>query len=184
MTGNLPPVPILIDAAMPESHRRALELLAPDGVEIVERPWFTTARVREFWFSSTPSYPPIRPKAAQWDPFAHDPAVYAPILREMVRRLERAIPPRRGPDKVYLARSAFQHRKFVNAAAIEEILREAGFVVAHPQDLSFAEQFRLVRDASFVLGSEGSAMFLCFFNRPGGPGFASSTTLIPKACRS
>ena len=165
MTGSLPPVPILINKSMPKTHRQALELLAHDGVEIVEWPRFATVYVRKLWLSSKCNFPPIF-KDLRWDYFAPDPAAVAPVWEEMARRLDRAVPLGRGPDKVYLARNVRLHRKLINAAAIEEIAQEAGFMITYPEDLSFAEQFRLVRDARFVLGPEGSAIFLCMLSRP------------------
>jgi capsular polysaccharide biosynthesis protein len=170
MTGNLPPASILINQWMPKSHREALALLTPDRVSIVESPWLTTTRVRRLWLSSTLNYPIMFPgfnKSLRWDDFAPDLTVSVPILEEMVRRFESAIPQGRGPERVYLARKTHLRRKLLNAPEIEAIACEAGFTVTYPEDHSFAEQFRLVRDASFVLGPEGSAMFLCMFCRPG-----------------
>jgi capsular polysaccharide biosynthesis protein len=166
MMGSLPPVPILVNQWMPTSHRQSLELLVLDGAEIVERPRYTTAHVRKLWLSSKHNSPPIY-EGAQWDYFAHNPARFALVLTEMARRLDRTVPTGRGPEKVYLARKAHLRRSLLNAAAIEEVVRRRGFAISYPEDFSFAEQFRLVRDARFVVGPEGSAMFLCMLCRPG-----------------
>lgn len=170
MTGSLPPAPILINQWMPKTHRESLAYLTPEGVEIVESLALTTTHVRRLWLSSTLNYPAMFPAAnpnLHWDLFAPDPARCAPIFQEMVRRFDRAIPSGDGPEKVYLARKPSLRRKLVNSAELEEVAREAGFAVVYPDDLSFAEQFRLMRDASFVVGPEGSGMFLSSLCRPG-----------------
>src|SRR5207302_838129 len=51
-SGALPPVPIVVDADLPKTHRQALELMLPDGVHIIELAAFTTAASSMIW---TPS---------------------------------------------------------------------------------------------------------------------------------
>jgi hypothetical protein len=56
----------------------------------------------------------------------------------------------------------------VNVAAIEAAARERGFSIVYPEDLDFAEQVRLVRQARFITGPDGSAIyFLSWFAQPG-----------------
>ena len=40
MSGVMPPVPVLVDAGMPETHRQLLELVLPAGVAVIEVPAF------------------------------------------------------------------------------------------------------------------------------------------------
>src|SRR5262249_49103597 len=56
LSGTLPNVPILIDAAMPKTHRQALELLIPDGVDVVELAPYKTARVKRLWCAPSIMY--------------------------------------------------------------------------------------------------------------------------------
>src|SRR5262249_10770211 len=67
----------------------------------------------------------------------------------------------------FLARRPDQTRKLVNYAAIETIAAARGFAIVYPQDLSFAEQYNLMRGARHLLGPEGSAFYLAYFLREG-----------------
>jgi hypothetical protein len=62
-----------------------------------------------------------------------------------------------------LARKAFRHRKMTNHREIEAIAAAHGFVISYPEDLDFVSQAKLLRDARFVLGPEGSAFCLLYF---------------------
>jgi capsular polysaccharide biosynthesis protein len=62
-----------------------------------------------------------------------------------------------------------------NHREIEAIAAVHGLVTSYPEDLDFVSQAKLLRDARFVLGPEGSAFFLCCFVGRGAK-FASATT--------
>jgi hypothetical protein len=81
----------------------------------------------------------------------------------MRRRVDLVLGPAHGPSRVFLARKPFRHRKLVNRAEIEALAEARGFAIVYPEDLDFAEQARLLRNARFVAGPEGSAFFLCLF---------------------
>jgi SAM-dependent methyltransferase len=169
-SGTLPPVPVLIDESMPETHRQALELMLPDGVEIIALPAFATAHVRRLWFAPSPMYMAILGKLnerSRWEDFTAPPARFAPILGEMVRRLEPVSTHPTGLERIFLARKSFQHRKLTNASVIEAIAKAKGFAVIYPEDLGFAEQVRLIRHARFVVAPNGSASMLAYLARPG-----------------
>jgi capsular polysaccharide biosynthesis protein len=94
------------------------------------------------------------------------PDRFASAVKEMWRRIAPALPAQRRFEKVFLARKPDQHRKLVNWAAIHNVAEKRGFVVVYPQDMSFAEQVSLMRDAKYVLGQAGSGMFLALFAQP------------------
>jgi hypothetical protein len=58
MSGQLPPVPVLVDARMPPSIYRCIEVMVPRGVEIIRIPTYATARVRRLWCASNLQYAP------------------------------------------------------------------------------------------------------------------------------
>jgi capsular polysaccharide biosynthesis protein len=58
--------------------------------------------------------------------------------------------------------SPFENEDSINRE-IEAIAAAHGFVISYPEDLDFVSQAKLLRDARFVLGPEGSALFLCCF---------------------
>ena len=164
----LPPVPVLIDADMPKLHRQALELMLPEGVAIVELPAFAPARVRRLWCAPSQMYIPVLPDQSRcWDCLVAPPGRYAPIIDQIVRRIDRGSPGPDGTGKLFLARRDFRHRRLYNEQAIEAVAAERGFRIVDPEELDFAEQIRLVRDARFIIGADAPALFLAFFARPG-----------------
>ncbi|MFZ3353825.1 MAG: glycosyltransferase family 61 protein [Xanthobacteraceae bacterium] len=167
---EIPNVPILIDAHMPNTHREFLQMVLSGNSKIIEIPYNATVRVRRLWCASAQSYFPFWLKT--FDPLwpnyivAH-PDRFAAVAREMLRRMEPALVSRNGPERVFLARKPDQARQLANYAEIEERARQAGFFIVYLQDLSFAEQVRLIRCARHIIGTRGSALFLNFFARPG-----------------
>ena len=170
LRGDLPPVPILIDACMPRTHRQALELMLPGDVEIIEIPAFETVQVERLWSVSAVNYMAFHQQQNQrfkWDYFLTSPKTDVAINDEMIGRVDLHLGDRRGPERVFLARKAFRHRKLVNHLEIEAMAAEAGFAVVYPEDLDFIDQASLLRSARFVIAPEGSAFFLAAFLKPG-----------------
>jgi capsular polysaccharide biosynthesis protein len=170
MSGILSSMPVLIDAGMPKTHRQALELMLAGSLPIVEIPPFASVLVERLWFAPNLFYMPLHERRSEdftWDHMVPPPVRFAPIIDEMSRRADRALGTACGPQRVFLARKDFRHRKLVNRAAIEGIATQHGFVVVYPEDLDFGEQVRLLRSARFVVAPEGSALFLGFFAKPG-----------------
>ncbi len=81
----------------------------------------------------------------------------------MCRRADLVVGPPQGPSRIFLARKEFRHRKLVNHGEIEALAEAHGFAIVYPEDFDFAGQARLLRNARFVAGPEGSAFFLCLF---------------------
>jgi glycosyl transferase family 61 len=170
MSAAISGVPVLIDSNMPESHRQFLRLVVPAGTEIVEVPTFMSVRVRRLWCAPTLSYVALYLKSLDplWPTYQiAPPDRFAAVFREMWRRMEQALSAKSGPERIFLARKPDQHRKLVNNSVIELAAQERGFVLVYPQDLDFADQMNLVRNARRIVGSEGSALFLGFFASPG-----------------
>jgi hypothetical protein len=171
LSSRMPCVPVLIDEGMPPSHRRALELLLPGGVEIIELPSQSRAVVDRLWYAPTPMHMPLLEKMNerfQWDFLASPPARFVRLIAEMNCRVDRHLDSgSKNEELIFLARKSATHRKLINRERIEAIASEQGFAIVSPEDLSFDEQVRLVRGARFIVGPEGSAMFLAFFSQPG-----------------
>jgi capsular polysaccharide biosynthesis protein len=167
----MPPVPVLIDAGMPETHRQALELLLPKGINTITIPPLAIAHVRRLWCAPSLMYMPVHEKMNdrfKWDYLASPPARFAPVLAEMTDRIHQALSSHvASPERVFLARKPTRRRKLVNRDAIEMIAKARGFEIVYPEDLDFADQFNLLSNARYVMGPEGSAIFLAFFARPG-----------------
>lgn len=72
------------------------------------------------------------------------------------------------PESIYLSRSRIQGRpRFPHESLIEKIMEDMGYVIIHPQNLSFENQVRLIKQAKQVAGIDGSAMHLAIFCEPG-----------------
>ena len=171
LSGLMPDVPVLIDAHMPSSHRASLELLYGLCGSLIEIPAFRTVRVPRLWCAPTLSYMPvhdIRNERFNWEAMFAPPDRFEPVIQEMQRRFDRySSSGSVGAKRIYLARKAFRHRKLVNHAAIEDVARMMAFDVVYPEDLSFADQAALARQATIIVAPEGSAVYLAFFARRG-----------------
>ncbi len=166
--GGLPDMPVLVDRDMPQTHFDALALAIGDrAMPLVRVDRGETIAVGRAWYAATPFYVPYLPVPGDgfgWSFIATPPERWLPIVASL-----RGAPARgtgRG-ERVYLARQPSLRRKLVNAPEIEAIAREHGFAIVHPDELSFADQVATVREARYVAGPEGSAMFLNFY-RPAG----------------
>jgi capsular polysaccharide biosynthesis protein len=169
MSGALPSVPMLIDESMTATQRESLELMLP-GRKIIVLPAYATARVRRLWVASSQLYFPVLEKLNErfrWDYIVAPPRRFAEIVREMARRVAHISEKPTGQDRVFLARKPFLCRKLVNHLEIEIAAKSRDFVIVYPEDLSFAEQVRLMRHARFVAGPDGSALLLAHFSQAG-----------------
>ena len=175
MAGGLSDMPVLIDAVsggdMPPNHRRLLELVMPKDAEIIELPPLAVANVKQLYCAPAQMHMPVLERMNarfRWDYLGSPPSRMASIMREMARRVSASIPTE-GPlySRIYLARRGNKHRKLTNHPVIEAIASARGFFVMYPEDLDIVEQARIVRNARFILGPEGSAFFLTFFSSPG-----------------
>lgn len=170
LSGALPAVPLLIDAQIPASHRQALQMLLPNGVDLIALPAGATARVSRLWCGAGQMYMPVLAEQNhrnRWDYLATPPRRFVPIIEEMRRCIPRVSSQTGEGERLYLARKPFRKRKLINHAAIEALARARGFHVVYPEDLDFAEQVRMANAARFLLGPDGSQTFLSFFARPG-----------------
>jgi capsular polysaccharide biosynthesis protein len=111
---------------------------------------------------------------------------YNPVLTVPFRRAGEALAAvaRTDPQpatRVYLSRSRLDvsARRALNEEAIEAIVRDAGFVVVHPQDLPISTQVGLIRAAEVIAACDGSALHLAAFARPGTKLVAFDSRLVP-----
>lgn len=73
-------------------------------------------------------------------------------------------------EKVYLSRANLNKKKrsVVNEKHIEGIFKDAGFLIVHPQELTFDEQMQLYSKTKVLAGLEGSALHNSVFMPSGG----------------
>lgn len=170
MSGYMPTAPVLIDESMPPSHRQALELMLVPGTKIIEIPTFQTVQVERLWQAPGIGYMPFHQRLNEkfrWDYVVTSPERFLPIEEEMARRANIVLSSGRGASRIFLARKPFRHRKLINCREIESIAAARGFAICYPEELDFKDQVKLLRDARYVVGPEGSAFFLAYFLKRG-----------------
>jgi hypothetical protein len=170
LSAKLPAVPVLIDRHMAPQHREVLELVMPKDVPIIELAPHMTAHVKRLWCAPSQMHMPVLERMNErfkWDYLGSPPSRFAEIVRELARRAAPKLPAETGPERVFLARNINNHRKLINHQVIEAVVEARGFRIIRPETLSFVEQARLLRDARFIAGPEGSAFFQAIFAKPG-----------------
>jgi capsular polysaccharide biosynthesis protein len=73
-------------------------------------------------------------------------------------------------SRIYLSRRSFvggSHRLLENEEELEAMLERHGFEIVTPETLPIADQIRLIANAEYVAGVDGSALHLCGFMRRG-----------------
>jgi capsular polysaccharide biosynthesis protein len=92
--------------------------------------------------------------------------------RALYRRIRRHFGSRERGRLLYVSRLAYNveanhGRRMVNEAELIERLRELGFEIVEPQNLTMREQIEMFSSAELVVGPSGSAMFNVVFCEPG-----------------
>lgn len=163
-------VPILVDEGMPEQLHEALQLLVGDTRSIIRVPIWTSLQVRRLWWCANPMYVPILPRSGQNLDATHmsaPPQAFAALLDWLRQRYAAVVGPVERKRRLFLARGPGRRRKMLNRQRIEKMAEEHGFDIIHPEKYSFAEQLKLIREASHVVGPEGSGLMLAYFAEPG-----------------
>ncbi|MBJ6108283.1 glycosyltransferase family 61 protein [Hymenobacter sp. BT523] len=71
-----------------------------------------------------------------------------------------------GERRVYVSRSRQRLRRLLNETAIEPLLRQYGFETVYFEELSFAEQVRLMTETTVLVGVHGANLTNMLFLRP------------------
>ncbi|UOQ97071.1 glycosyltransferase family 61 protein [Hymenobacter sp. 5317J-9] len=72
-----------------------------------------------------------------------------------------------GQRRVYVSRSRQRLRRLLNETAIEPLLTQYGFETLYFEELSFAEQVRLMTETTVLVGVHGANLTNMLFMRPG-----------------
>jgi capsular polysaccharide biosynthesis protein len=161
-------MPVLVDERIPKTMKAALPDLLPANSPLVAIPHLSTVHVKRLWTVPNPMFVGFYPTQffmETWDQMAAHPASFSRWMDALMARVEPAQDS--GADRVYLARKPGRKKALRNYAQIEEVVAHAGFSKVYPEDLSFAEQIRLVRSARFIVAPEGSNNLLALFATAG-----------------
>ncbi|QIB32706.1 glycosyltransferase family 61 protein [Ancylobacter pratisalsi] len=154
-------VPVVIDAAMPPTHRQALDYFSQGRRPIITLAPRRRLRVRELWVASTFCYVPVLPRPGQdFTPEAFN--FDSRALAALIDRFDLPAPDPRAPRKIYLGRRAHLARKLLNVEAVEALCGARGFETIYLEDLSFPEQLATIRSATHIIAPAGSALLLPF----------------------
>ena len=163
-------VPILIDAQMPPQHRESLELLGRGRFPIIEVPRGLRVEARELWRASNWFYSPHLLLTDQ----GLDPRHFVMPMREVgdayrfaADILDEVLALGGHEKQIFIARPSTRHRRIANFSEIEAFLESRGFSVFFPEDHSFGEQMRAVRQSRNIVIQNGSAAHSLLLARPG-----------------
>lgn len=93
-----------------------------------------------------------------------------PVLGDCFRRIasrHAGTAPRLPGRGLYLSRASTGASRIANEPEVEAAARRAGLQVLHPQRLGLPLQIALMADAAAIAGTDGSALHLAAFARPG-----------------
>lgn len=86
----------------------------------------------------------------------------SPEYRAYLRGHMRNDLPPTGHDKIYISRSEFteKRRSILGETRLEDLLRDEGYLIFHPQNHSLVDQVRHYRSARHIIGPDGSPFHL------------------------
>lgn len=156
-------VPIIVDAGMPASHYDFLSALVPNRLHILPRG--SALRVGCLWVAPTVNFFPPALKPGHEVPAHRQPSWSAGALRFFSDRLR---PGQSGPGqrRVFLSRRNSSWRRLANEQEIVAALIPLGFETVFLEELGFAEQLSLFKEAGFIVAPNGSALNNLIFASP------------------
>lgn len=151
------PITLLMPDRLLADRRRQLAACLPSNVTLRTIPANRRVRVERFVL---PSF-----LTTQWD-FAYPPYDHLAHVRD--RLISAAgLPPSAMPgERIYVLRDRARVRRVINEAAVVELLQARGFRPCRLEELPFAEQVRLFRDAELVIAPHGAGLANLLFAPP------------------
>jgi hypothetical protein len=167
---NLDGVPLLIDQQMPQQHKQSLELLGRGRFPIVEVPRWARVEAGRLWRASNWWYAPhflitdlgLDPKF-----FVMPMREVAELYRSAANQLDETLSAGQHDRNLFLARPGTMRRRITNFGEVEAYFGARGFSAFFPEQHSFDEQVRTVREARNIVTQSGSNMHALFLARPG-----------------
>jgi capsular polysaccharide biosynthesis protein len=166
---DLEGVPLLIDEQMPPQHRQSLELLGRGRFPIVTVPRWSRVEAVRLWRASNWFYSPHLLVSDQ----ELDPSHFVMPMREVAqlyqlgaRMLEGVLATAAQDKQVFVARPSTLHRRITNFSEVEGFLATREFSVFFPEQHSFGEQIRTVRESRNIVIQSGSGALALLLARP------------------
>jgi capsular polysaccharide biosynthesis protein len=155
-----PDAVILVDEAMPGYQLESLARIGIDPSRLMPIPKDGAVQVYELLLSNLMASTTV-------------PHPKVPDLLRSTYAI--AFKPTKKGRRIYLSRRDATWRRLVNEEAIERLMREHGFEVLVPGEMSFAEQVSACASADVIVSVHGAALANVVFARPG-------TLVIEIAC--
>ncbi|CUS02879.2 protein of unknown function [Candidatus Promineifilum breve] len=151
------PITLLMPDGLPADRRQQLAACLPPDVTVRFIPANRRVRVERFVL---PSF-----LTTQWD-FAYPPHNHLAHVRDRLIGAA-GLPPRLVPgERIYILRDRARVRRVINEAAVVELLQTRGFRPYRLEELPFADQVRLFRDAEMVIAPHGAGLANLLFAPP------------------
>ena len=158
-------IPIVVNDGLHKNIMESLFLMAGPEREIVTLPIGSALHVAALYLTSVAGYVPFEPRNNKILGNSH--GVFSPHAFDLIRTQASSyagkLPQQAWPEKIYLRRNSGA-RKVTNAAELEELLINHGFVIVEPEKLTFLQQFLLFSHTKVVVGSSGAALANIMFS--------------------
>jgi Glycosyltransferase 61 len=155
---------------MPPQHRESLELLGRGRFPIIEVPRWLRVEARQLWRASNWFYsPPLLLTDQGLDPrhFVMPMSEVGDLYRFAASILDEVLAVGGHEEQTFIARPSTRHRRIANFSEIEAFLESQGFSLFFPEQYSFGEQMRAVRQSRNIVIQNGSAAHSLLLARPG-----------------
>lgn len=151
-------VPVIIDADLHENMYRSLRLVLTGGNDVLLVPKDRRVKVANLHCVGCTGYAPmdyVKPRKPGQSQGAFSSSALKLMSDIILSRVgdEVGFVPLR---KIFLKRNSGV-RCLLNSEALEQALREVGFVVVEPETLSFEDQVRVFSSAEVIVGATGAA---------------------------
>jgi tetratricopeptide (TPR) repeat protein len=160
-------LPIIVDADMPTSQLDYLQLLCDRPV--LTLPAGAAFRCRRLLYAPPPTFFPVELVANNTIPEQQrgmlSPAALRILRERVVAKMvsNHAAPSHSGRGRWFLGRRNLRWRRLSNEAEIETALQARGFETVYTEDMTFAQQVTLFRNADAIVAPNGSSLLNLIF---------------------
>ncbi len=158
---------------LPRNARRymheSVRLFNPKGT--LELKKHTYARVKQLCLP--------RPVA---DSGRHDGTVLKELKKFILSALDEQGNVRKDGERIYISRANQHSRKISNESEVRELLKEYGFTVVFFENMTFADQVSVIRNATHVVSSHGANLTNILFMPVNGKVLEINKNVSPNLC--
>ncbi len=164
---RLKEIPIVLNAGLHENMLASVAMVSDIARTFIALPIGRTLNVSELYVTSCAGYIPFQRRKNSLEGHSHG-TFNSHALRFMCEKIAHSVPYANDaswPEKIYLKRTS-KVRCLINNAEVEAYFKGLGYVIINPEELTFAQQFHLFRNAKKIIGPTGAAMANLIFAQP------------------